>query len=61
MYTPEPSLIPPEPDIDGGWICKMCEEVIPGDEWAYTVNGDHYCMDCMDSMRECAPYRDEVI
>lgn len=56
-YAAEPPLEPPEPNIDGVWVCEDCEEVIPGDCIAFEVDGKYYCETCMDERRHYAPFK----
>lgn len=60
MNYPELPLEPPERPIDGAYTCCCCDEVIPGDEWYFEVNGEYYCESCMEDMKHVAPYREEV-
>ena len=56
---PEPPVEPPEQKVDGALTCCECEEVIPGDEWYYEVDGNYYCESCMQDHRHVAPFSGE--
>ena len=58
-YEPELPLEPPESEVDGVLTCCECEEVIPGDEWYFEVNGNYYCERCMEDHKHLAPFRGE--
>lgn len=49
-----------EPKVDGAWVCADCEEVIPGDDKCYDVNGEHYCESCMECRSLSAPYSEDL-
>lgn len=56
---PELPIDPPEPKVDGVLTCCDCEEIIPGGEDYYEVDGNYYCEACMQNHIRVAPYAEE--
>lgn len=57
---PERPLELPEPEVDGILVCEECEEVIPGGDPYFEIEGHAYC-ECCARYRfgHTAPYRED--